>query len=359
MDSFFRPMTYLYNTLHYYEVKLRDRAQLRRKLVASITDSLKVVRPAGWALTADITEKYLSCAAADTEQLGWKPGIEYYHRLVCRLVAALDPTCNVFPRMDWRFNEFPNESSHCLYVTCVELMTLPEKPAAVGEMLIEVILQSHSHIGPAKLPDWINAAGLLLSNLPEAYWAGLHAKLEQALASPSLAQWSHPATPTQVFDFTEVHNLKTEPGLAYLLAVAHASWHHSGFNQLCGILELVRDKLVKLVETEEQMLFVFHLVGPFLQRLHSDRFMRVLFELTVQLYEVPLVTMGCSITNDNYIYPPDPLESGQTCGPPEAHGRCLRSPLPHKISGQSEQSRFLSAVNYIGGMFFIMSFVLI
>merc|ERR1712039_834620 len=44
----------------------------------------------------------------------------------------------------------------------------------------------------------------------------------------------------------------------------------------------------KLVETEEQMLFVFHLVGPFLQRLHSDRFMRVLFELTVQLYEILL-----------------------------------------------------------------------
>ena len=44
------------------------------------------------------------------------------------------------------------------------------------------------------------------------------------------------------------------------LAVTHAVWHHSGFNQLCGILDLVRDKLVKLVETEEQMLFIFHLV---------------------------------------------------------------------------------------------------
>ena len=59
-------------------------------------------------------------------------------------------------------------------------------------------------------------------------------------------------------------------------------------SQLCGILDLVRDKLVKLVDTEEQMLFVFHLVGPFLQRLHADRFMRVLFELTVQLYEILL-----------------------------------------------------------------------
>merc|ERR1712130_750640 len=73
-----------------------------------------------------------------------------------------------------------------------------------------------------------------------------------------------------------------------MLAIAHATWHHSGFTQVCGILDLVRDRLIKLVETEEQMLFIFHLVGPFLQRLHSDRFMRVLFELTVQLYEVLL-----------------------------------------------------------------------
>ena len=58
-------------------------------------------------------------------------------------------------------------------------------------------------------------------------------------------------------------------------------------------MDLVRDKLVKLVETEEQMLFIFHLVGPFLQRLHSDRFMRILFELTVQLYEILLRVDRC------------------------------------------------------------------
>merc|ERR1719452_134718 len=251
-------MTYLYNTLHYYENKLRDRSSLRKKLVGSITDALKGVRPPGWALTQDFMEKYLTVS----EEGNWKPGAEYFHRLVSRLVTAMDPTTNVFPRMDWRFNEFPNESSHCLYVTCVELMTLPDKPSNVAEMVIDVILQ--------------------------AYWAGLHSKLEAALTSSVLKAWSLPLNITQVFDFTEVHNLKTDPSLAYLLAVAHATWHHSGFNQLCGILELVRDKLAKLVETEEQMMFVYHLVGPFLQRLHSDRFMRYLFELMVQLYEILL-----------------------------------------------------------------------
>jgi len=222
------------------------------------------------------------------EDVSWRPGSEYFFKLVSRMVGALDPSSNVFPRMDWRFNEFPNEGSHCLTVTCVELMTLPYEPAVVGEKLIDVVLQTHSHIPPQKLPDWINAVGLLLSNLPEAYWAGLHNRLEMVLSRVPLADWTLDHSPTQVFDFQEVHRLKADTRLAYLLATAHATWHHSGFTQICGILDLVKDRLVKVVETEEQMLFVFHLVGPFLQRLHADRFMRVLFELTVQLYEILL-----------------------------------------------------------------------
>ena len=174
-------MTYLYNTLHYYENKLRDRSSLRKKLVGSITDALKGVRPPGWALTQDFMEKYLTAS----EEGNWKPGPDYFHRLVSRLVTAMDPTTNVFPRMDWRFNEFPNESSHCLYVTCVELMTLPDKPSNVAEMVIDVILQTY-HSSPDRLPDYINAVGLILSNLPEAYWAGLHSKLEAALTSSVL-----------------------------------------------------------------------------------------------------------------------------------------------------------------------------
>ena len=114
-----RPMTYLYNTLHYYETKLRERPALRKKIVGSITDALKVVRPPGWGLSQEMTEKYLTSPAGEESTSGsgsgsWKPGLDYYHRLVSRMVAALDPTSNIFPRMDWRFKEFPNEGTHCI-----------------------------------------------------------------------------------------------------------------------------------------------------------------------------------------------------------------------------------------------------
>ena len=59
-------------------------------------------------------------------------------RLVQRSVSSLDPTSSAFPRMDWRFSEFPNCGAHALYVTCVELMTVPEQPAVIGEKLLEV-----------------------------------------------------------------------------------------------------------------------------------------------------------------------------------------------------------------------------
>jgi len=282
-----RPLSYLYNTLHYYEARLRERASLRKKIVDSITDALKDVKPQGWALTQEIHDKYLG-VDSNPEDIPWRPGSDYFFRLVQRMVLSLDPTSYVFPRIDWRFSEFPNEGSHCLYVTCVELMTLPYSPEHLGEKLIDVVLQTHSHIPAAKLPEWINAVGLLLSNLPEAYWAGLYKRLEQSISRGVLSDWSLELTPTQLFDFQEVHRVKGDTSLAYLLAVTHSTWQHCGFTQLCGILELVRDRLSHLVETEEQMLFVFHLVGPFLQRLHADRFMRVLFELTVQLYELLL-----------------------------------------------------------------------
>ena len=132
-------------------------------------------------------------------------------------------------------------------------------------------------------------------------------RLCQTVSQVPLSNWNLPHTPTQVFatfsenlkteispvqvfDFQAVHSLKTDCELSYLLATAHATWHHSGFtqvgtavcqkhddltaiykSQICGLLDLVRDRLVPLIETEEQMLFVFHLVGPFLQRLHADR----------------------------------------------------------------------------------------
>ena len=84
------PITYLYNTLHYYEDRLRDSPKLKRQLVAAVVGNS--VRPKGWALT----EEYL---ATPPEEVTWAPKSSYYVALVKRLVLGEDNTlpsmCNV------------------------------------------------------------------------------------------------------------------------------------------------------------------------------------------------------------------------------------------------------------------------
>ena len=48
----------------------------------------------------------------------------------------------------------------------------------------------------------------------------------------------------------------------------------------------MREKFSALVRTEEQLLFVIHVTGPFLQRLHAERYMRPLLDLAVQYYRM-------------------------------------------------------------------------
>lgn len=80
-----RPVTYLYNTLHYYERNLRDRPNLKRRLVSAILGSLKEIRPSGWALS----EAYTAYIARPTDDaITWVPELDYYIRLVQRIVES-------------------------------------------------------------------------------------------------------------------------------------------------------------------------------------------------------------------------------------------------------------------------------
>merc|ERR1719334_169697 len=138
-----KPITYLYNTLHYYENILRNRPSLRRLIVSLVDQALKDVRPPNWAFTQEICSKHITTEEPDES---WRPGPDYFFNIVGRMVCALDTYSQAFPHMDWRFNEFPNEGTHGMYVSCVELMVLPMEPHIVGEKLVDVILQNHSHI---------------------------------------------------------------------------------------------------------------------------------------------------------------------------------------------------------------------
>lgn len=80
-----RPVTYLYNTLHYYERKLRDRPLLKRRLVSAVLGSLREIKAPGWALS-EAYQKYMTRLNDDAVQ--WIPELDYYIRLVQRIVES-------------------------------------------------------------------------------------------------------------------------------------------------------------------------------------------------------------------------------------------------------------------------------
>jgi hypothetical protein len=58
------------------------------------------------------------------------------------------------------------------------------------------------------LPDWVNALGLLLSNLPEVYSDGLTQRLVSALSSPPLSQWNLPQNIFDLLNFEAITGIK-------------------------------------------------------------------------------------------------------------------------------------------------------
>lgn len=78
-----RPVTYLYNTLHYYERKLRDRSPLKKKLVLAILGNLDD-NMRGFSLSEPYS-KYMQ--QNDSEK--WIPELDYYINLIQRIVDCI------------------------------------------------------------------------------------------------------------------------------------------------------------------------------------------------------------------------------------------------------------------------------
>ncbi|KAK3090128.1 hypothetical protein FSP39_009382 [Pinctada imbricata] len=289
------PITYLYNTLHYYHKLLIQKTGLKRRLVQTIMSAHQEIRPSNWFLSEDY-QRFIQ-----EDNMEWSPSLDYYVRLVGRLVDTINgKSPSPFPNCDWRFNEFPSPAAHALYVTCVELMALPTNGATVGGALLEVVLRNCTQLPREKIMSWMNAVGLLLTALPDTYWMSLNTKIAEVVTSPPLTIQGM-CQPFQLFNFTESMTVLAEQNCTYLLALSHAVWHHAGIGQLSQLPQFLRETLKPIIKKEEQFLYLCHLVGPFLQRLNLER-TRCLMELVVELYEI-LVNVDKSCDHLNYIDP--------------------------------------------------------
>ncbi|XP_072045774.1 mediator of RNA polymerase II transcription subunit 23-like [Amphiura filiformis] len=285
-----QPVTYLYNTLHYYEKRLRhaERPLLKRKLISAIIGAQKGIKPPGWCLSL----AYLDYINRTGDDVTWEPEHEYYVKIIGRLVDTIAGKIpSPFPAMDWRFNEFPNPTAHALYVSCVELMALPGTGETVGNALLDVVLKSPAEVPHDDVMSWMNAVALVITALPECYWKVINDKILEVLSTdiPSVkTAFSGDHSLDRIFsvyNFSGSHASHTELMCSYVLALTHAVWHHSNIGQLTLLPPFLRDHVKPIVQTEEQFLYVCHLVGPFLHRFHLER-TRCLLEIAVELYEM-------------------------------------------------------------------------
>ena len=69
----------------------------------------------------------------------------------------------------------------------------------------------------------------------------LDCDLYMAIIPANRQEFDKNLTIVQVFNFQAVHSLRSDCKLSYMLATAHATWHHSGFTQVGKVLLLVRE----------------------------------------------------------------------------------------------------------------------
>lgn len=138
---------------------------------------------------------------------------------------------------DWRFNEFPNAAAHALYVTCVELLSLPVGPQVIANNVIDTIVKGYTVIPQEHIHCWINGIGILMAALPESYWSVIYDRIHDLLISPKMLEWKYRFSPFELFNFKTVQEAILEKSYVLLLAIAHSILHHSSIGQLSTLAE--------------------------------------------------------------------------------------------------------------------------
>lgn len=275
-----KPLTYLYNTLYYYDSQMPP--ALKMKLTLSIVGAFDQARPQNWCLSEQLTQYLHKNPTSTQPQEEWTPGLDYYRKVIGRLVDALQNK-NSFYHTDWRFNEFPNVKAHAVYATAIEFMSLPVAPTVVGNAIIDLVLTSYVTQDRSTMSRWMNAIGLIMTALPPSYYSVLNAKILEYMKSPLLTSPAYTRDILHLMNYCDSHEWMYESQISYLVALTHAIWHHSSTGLIFNLPTFWRMEVKHAVETESQFLFVCCLIGPFLSRLERSR---VMMDVVVELYEM-------------------------------------------------------------------------
>lgn len=138
-----------------------------------------------------------------------------------------------------------------------------------------VITYQHIH-------SWINAIGLIIAQLPEIYWGVIYDRLEEIIKLPQMLDWTYRQSPFDMFSFQTVQHALLETKFVMILALAHSIFHHFSIGQTSKMVAYIKEKLIPHIKTEYQLIYLHHILGPFLQRLDP----KDVIEITKIYYEL-------------------------------------------------------------------------
>lgn len=92
-------------------------------------------------------------------------------------------------------------------------------------------------IPPNQILLWINALGLILSRLPEAFWIIIFDKIIEVLTAPVFLEWDYNASPFIMFNYELCSKTMLDKSAVNVLAIAQSIFHHFSFGQIAMINE--------------------------------------------------------------------------------------------------------------------------
>uniref|UniRef100_A0A1B0GBY7 Mediator of RNA polymerase II transcription subunit 23 n=1 Tax=Glossina morsitans morsitans TaxID=37546 RepID=A0A1B0GBY7_GLOMM len=183
------------------------------------------------------------------------------------------------------FNEFPNATAHAMYVTCAELLNLPLAPKIVADNVIDVVLKVYVLISSRETHNYINAISIVLAELPDTYWSVVYEGLQEVLNLPRMLRWTYRFNVFELLNFRTVRQTMVDKTYAAILAVTHSVFHHMGCFKLVTITKYIKEKLKPCVHTESQLVFLYHVFGPFLQHIEQEK-PNAVTGIAILLYEM-------------------------------------------------------------------------
>ena len=263
------PVTYLHNTLYYYDnILSTDKEILKRLLVARLLE-YQLLQP------LEKFKRFADYLLATSDEASEKnANFINYRELLADFTDVINSKLNHnMYNVDWKYNEFSNPVAYRLYIITVQLMCIPihtsdlarphaevlaEHRANIGTQLVEVVLGSKAMIN-----DYANTLGLIFSALPLSFSVAVFNKVSVIIRDRNN------------FYETEVNDLKV-PKIHWnstaqnLLIIVHSFFQHCKADKLESLQEFLNSN-IKFLVMESQVLYILKLISPFIRHIIQDR----------------------------------------------------------------------------------------